>query len=246
MITIISLNRLKEEEIIAKKEKIKLELQKKSLNIKENRIINITPLDLNIVFNLYDRYFFENQFKNKDVKVDFSISNRMTKAAGKTLCTYLKNRIIQKIEIRIAIDFFKKYAYVSREKRVCGIETRDAVDAFMIVFEHELVHVIEFLNFKSSNCRDSRFKEIAKMIFMHEESYHELPTTREIAKEKFNIQIGDKVTFKYKGSLQIGILYKINKNAVVMVNDKNGQYSDRVGNRFTKWYVPLDLLVKSS
>lgn len=243
---IINLNKFEKEEIIYKKEKIKLELQKRSLNIKENRIINITPLDLNILFNLYDRYFFENQFKNNDMQINFSISNRMTRAAGKTLCTYSKNKIVQKIEIRMSVDFFKKYDYVSREKRVCGIETKDAVDAFMIVFEHELVHVLEFLNFKSSNCRGSRFKEIAKMIFMHEESYHELPTTREIAKERFNVQIGDKVAFKYKGSLQIGILYKINKNAVVMVKDKNGQYGDGAGNRFTKWYVPLELLVKSS
>ncbi len=62
--------------------------------------------------------------------------------------------------------------------------------------------------------------------------------------ENSNITLGSTVTFKYNGFLLKGILYKINKNAVVMVSDNKGMYSDKCNNRYSKYYVPLDKIKK--
>lgn len=237
--------KLKDNEIKSKRDNIRNDIIKKSMNIYDGRIKCISALDLQILFKLYDKYFFNNYFSESfNGNIKFSLSSRMTRAAGKTI--YSKSmheeNLQENYEIRMGINFFFKYYEVNRDKFVSGINTKDSLDAFQIVFEHEIIHLVEFHIFKNSSCSRERFKIIAKNIFGHSDTYHQLPTNKEIAYEKYNIKIGDKVSFTADGINYNGIVHKINKRAVVMVFDSKGEYRDSQGNRYTKWHVPMQKL----
>jgi hypothetical protein len=201
------------------------------------------------MFDLYDFVFFNYWFKkNYKGKISFTLSKRMTKSAGFTICPKNISEIKQEklvIEIRIGVNLFFQYASLDGSKIVCGIKTNNSLEALQLVFEHELCHVIEFLNFHTSNCKGKRFKTISNTLFGHTESYHKLPTVRQIAREELGLRIGDVVAFDFKGKFIEGLIYNINKRATVIVKDKKGDFIDNKGNRYLKFYVSLDKLIKS-
>lgn len=240
-----SLNNIKysNNEIKSKREKVRGLLIQQSQNVKNGMISRIAPLDLELLFKLYDRDFLNNYIKeNYEGKIKFSLSKRMTKAVGKTI--YPKNlQILQQnlwlIEIRIGIDFIFKYNQINRMKDVAGIMTRDSLDVFQIVFEHELCHFVELILYGETNCGRQRFKKLAKSIFGHTKSCHDLPTNQEIAYHKYGFRAGDSVFFVLDGKTQEGFIFQINKRATVLVEDSNGCYVDQRGKRYSKFYVPL-------
>jgi len=169
----------------------------------------------------------------------------MTKSAGLTRCPQNIDRIEPAelvIEIKIGIDFFMHYDLIEGSKTVGGINTCNSLEALQLVFEHELCHVIEFVHFKRSSCSKKRFKALANNLFGHTESCHKLPTYRQIANQRMGLNIGDTVSFIFEGEKLTGLLYNINKRAIVMVRNKDGFLADCKGNRYTKYYVPLNLL----
>jgi hypothetical protein len=234
------------DEIVNKRAEISKLLIQKSANIKNGTISTISTADLKLMFELYDQIFFGSWFKrNFKGKLKFSLSRRMTKSAGLTLCPKNIDKIKPEelvVEIRIGVDFFFHYGLIEGSETVCGIKTNSSLEALQLVFEHELCHAIEFILFKESNCSGARFKVIANNLFGHTESYHELPTYKQIAKQKFSLNIGDTVSFTFNGKRLQGILYNINKRATVMVRDKDGPLADKQGNRYSKYYVPLTFL----
>ena len=221
-------------------------LKLKSANITKGIISAMSIADLNLLFNLYDQVFFENWFKESfKGRIKFSLSKRMTKSAGITLCPKNIDKVKPEelvIEIRIGVDFFFHYDLVKGSKMVCGVKTNNSLEALQLVFEHELCHVLEFIHFKESNCGKDRFKTIANNMFGHTESYHKLPTYMQIANQSLGLNIGDVVSFTFEGERLSGIIYNINKRATVMVKNNNGSLVDGKGNRFIKYYVPLILL----
>jgi hypothetical protein len=227
----------------SKREEISKLLMQQSPNIRSGVINTISTADLELMFWLYDQTFFENWFKKSfKGKIKFSLSRRMTKSAGLTLCPKNIDKVKPEdlvIEIRIGVDFFFHYGLVEGSKMVCGVKTSNSLEALQLVFEHELCHVIEFIHFKESNCSGNRFKTIANNLFGHTESYHKLPTHRQIAKQKLGLNIGDTVSFTFDGKRLTGVLYNINKRATVMVRSDNGPLVDNKGNRYSKYYVPL-------
>jgi hypothetical protein len=245
MLDILKTKRNKDE-IDSKREEISKLLKNQSPNIKNGTISTISTADLKLLFQLYDQIFLENWFKESfKGKIKFSLSRRMTKSAGLTLCPKNIDKVKPEelvIEIRIGVDFFFQYGLVEGSKSVCGIKTSNSLEALQLVFEHELCHVMEFIHFKESNCGGERFKATASNLFGHTESYHKLPTHRQIANQKLGLNIGDTVTFNFEGKRLKGILYNINKRATVMVRNKNGPLVDDKGNRYSKYYVPLMLL----
>lgn len=234
-------------EIQAKRLEVAQRLILLSANIKEfTRITRIAPDDLKFLFDLYDEIFLEHQFrKSFQDKLKFSLSSRLSKAAGKTL--YPKNmdqlrpgeRII---EIRIGTAFLFKYHEIEGDKSVGGIATHTALQALQLVFEHEICHVIEFINFKTSSCKQARFKSLAGNLFGHTESCHKLPTVRQIVQQNYGLKIGDNVIFYYGNQKFEGILYRINQRATVMVRSQHGTHADNRGNRYDKYYVPIEHL----
>ena len=235
-----------QQEIYIKREEIARRLQQSSQNIKESKINKISSKDLQILFELYDQLFLCNWFKEHyKGKMKFSLSKRMTKSAGLTLCPKNIGRIQEEdlvIEIRMGVDLFFKYDTIEGLKEACGVKTDSSLTALQVVFEHELCHAIEFICFHRSSCKGKPFKALASSIFGHSQSYHCLPTQRQIAKEMLGISIGDTVSFEIEGKTLIGIINNINKRATVMVKDNRGNYKDKKGNRYSKYYVPLSLL----
>ena len=238
--------RLLNDDIDNKRRKVSKLLIQKSANINNGTISTISIADLKLLFQLYDDIFFENWFKGKyKGELKFSLSKRMTKSAGLTLCPKNIDKIKPEelvIEIRIGVDFLFHYGSVEGNKAVGGVKTSNSLGALQLVFEHELCHVIEFLHFKESNCSKERFKVLANNLFGHTESYHKLPTYRQIAYQKLGLNIGDTVSFTFEGIRLGGILYNINKRATVIVQDKNGPLVDKQGVRYSKYYVPLALI----
>jgi hypothetical protein len=214
--------------------------------ITDGAIKSISTEDMKLLFKLYDGIFLDNWFtQNYKGKIRFSLSQRMTKSAGKTLCPKNPGKIKPEdltIEIRIGVDFFFQYDLIDSSKAVCGIKTSCSLEALQLVFEHELCHAMEFILFGESSCSRQRFKSLASSLFGHTESYHKLPTHKEIASQRLGLKIGDTVSFSFDGEKLTGILYNINKRATVMVRDPKGTLVDKPGNRYTKYYVPLAYL----
>jgi hypothetical protein len=229
-----------------KRAEIARRLIARSANIKDHTITCMAPSDLKILFDLYNELFFENcLLQDFRGKMKFSLSRRLTSSAGKTICVKNMGRLKPEevvMEIRMGVDFFFNYDAVESEKKVNGLPCRNALEAFQLVFEHELCHVIEFIYFQTSNCSRSRFKYIARSLFGHLTSYHQLPTRQRIVCEKLGLAIGDPVSFIYGNQRVQGVLSKINKRATVMVRDQKGNYVDREGNRYRKFLVPVELL----
>ena len=221
-------------------------LSQKSAALNNPQLTAISTADLKLLFELYDEVFFQNWFKsNYKGKMRFSLSRKMTKSAGKTMCPKNIGRIRPEelvLEIRIGVDFFLYYGQLARNSTVCGLKTQSGLEALLLVFEHELCHVLEFLLYHKSSCGGKRFKTMAGNIFGHTDSYHKLPTNKQIAVKMLGLKIGDMVTFEHKEKKLTGLLYNIHKRATVLVPDRNGPLADRAGRRYTKYYVPLSLL----
>ncbi len=217
--------------------------------IKSGTITRISDADLRLMFFFYDQVLFGNWFKdNFEGDLRFSLSRRMTKSAGLTIYPKEAHGVVPgkaTIEIRIGVDFLFHYDSLEGNKLVCGIETANSLGALQVVFEHEICHVIEFICFGVSNCRKDRFKSISWNLFGHTESYHDLPTPRQIASKRLGLNIGDPVSFELEGRILRGIINNISKRATVMVKDNKGSFTDEQGNRYAKYYVPLTLLNKS-
>lgn len=233
-------------EIMAKRLEVARELIKISPNIEGPVINRMAASDLRLLFGLYDRIFLNEQFaKEYRGQLQFSLSTRLTRTAGKTLCPQnIAPKKPEKLimEIRLGTGFFFKFHEINSARSVAGIATDSALEALQLVFEHELCHVIEFINFQTSNCKQKRFKTLAHNLFGHTASTHQLPTQQKIAEQKYGFKIGDTVQFKFEDQRYEGILYRINKRATVMVRDKKGTQVDKQGSRYTKYYVPLILL----
>ena len=238
--------KLTPETIKNKRAEVSRLLTQSSPNIKNGDIKIISTADLKLLFDLYDKVFFGERFKTIfKGKLRFSLSRRMTRSAGKTLFPIDISGIKPEnltIEIRMGVDFYFRHNLIEGSKNACGIKTTTGLEALQVIFEHELCHAIEYICFGQTNCSAERFKTIAGNLFGHTESHHSLPTNTQIAHQKLGLKIGHNVSFTFEGKRLKGILYKINKRAVVMVRDKNGQFADSKGNRYAKYYVPLPML----
>lgn len=235
-----------EKAVIQKRSEVYELLLGQSANIKTGTIETLSTTDLNLLLESYDEVFFQHLLRDYfKGKFKFSLSRRMTKSAGMTLCPKNISTIKPEeavIEIRIGVDFFFQYGLVEGSKAVCGIRTDNSLEALLLVFEHELCHAMEFIIFHKSSCGKKRFKTIANNVFGHTDSYHKLPTHRQIASKKLGLHVGDTINFTLEGRRISGIIYGINKRATVIVKDPKGNLADKHGIRYSKYYIPLGLL----
>ena len=236
-----------QEEIIQKRNNVRGKFIAKSSNVSTGKIQCMSKVDMEILFRLYDEEFFKNYFsENFKDSLTFSLSTRMTNAAGKTMYTRKSKpsgAVEEAYEIRIGIKFFFQYDVLDRDKIVSGINTVDSLEALQIVFEHELCHLIEFHIYGESSCKRPRFKIMVNNIFAHTEVHHQLPSAKEIMSKKYGLTIGQNVSFVLENKKYSGFIYRINKRATVMVKDNKGTYKDVDGNKYSKWYVQFEKLV---
>lgn len=230
-------------EISAGRAAVRAALPAVSGNLTGGFIDRIAASDLRLLFNLYDSRFLGRYFQDLfPGRLTFSLSSRMTRNAGKII--YPRNIATldpgeESYELRLGVDFFFRYYEISREKRVNGIKTADALEALQLVLEHEICHLVELHCYGSSNCRRERFRTLAGNLFGHIESYHHLPTVSEIAGRRYGFRPGDRVSFRSAEGVLTGVIQRVNKRATVMVLNPHGDFRDSLGRRYTKWYVPL-------
>ena len=153
-----------------------------------------------------------------------------------------------KVEYEITISttlLFNTFHDVDRPVTVGGLECRDRLEALQRIFEHELLHLAEFLAWGRSSCRADNFHRLSRRIFAHEGAFHDLITPREQARAAYDIRIGDYVSFDIDGSQHAGRVNRITRRATVLVEDPRGALFDD-GKRYLTFYVPLPLLRKES
>ena len=210
-----------------------------SPHIREPNFTAIHPSDLSFLFAAYDARFMDGmcgQLLGPD-GVTFRLSNRMTRAGGKT--TQLRGPDgATRFEIAVAVSMlFDGFVAGDPEVTVGGLPCRHRLDALQRVFEHELVHLAEWLCWDETHCGRSRFQGIANRLFLHRARTHQLITRAERA-ARAGIVVGSRVTFRHRGRRLEGRVNRVTKRATVLVEDPEGErFSD--GRRYVRYYVPL-------
>lgn len=221
-----------------------------SENIGSPNFTRFDATDLKMMFEMIDQSFFKGLVNEavaaENHSLSFRVSNRMTNSGGITTTRFAQDRS-SKLSFEIAISstlLFESF----RDQRpilVTGLLCGDRLQAFKRIMEHEMIHLIEMLLWRNSSCSAARFQNIAKRIFSHKQSTHELITPTDRASAKFAIQTGDWVGFQMKGRSLFGYVNRITKRATVLVpSDVGTKYSD--GKRYQKFYVPIEKLHKAA
>lgn len=227
-------------------QRIRQAVLNQSRHIRTANFTTIHTDDLQFLLKTYDEGFFSGLINQAmaETPIRFRLSTRMTSAGGKT--ARFRNRSGD-VSYEIAIAgglLFQGFGEQDRGIRVCGLECESRLDALMHIFEHELVHLIEFLCWGVSDCSGSRFQNIATRHFMHRTHTHELITWKERALNS-GIRRGARVAFDFEGRRLHGRVSRITKRATVLVEDPQGlPYSD--GRRYRTYYVPIRLLEPAS
>ncbi len=226
-----------------------------SPQIKTGNFTIIGTDDLERLFAAYDREFFRGRLaemlhEDGAHPMSFRLSSRLVRAAGQTMRQ--THRLLRagkpatKIEYEITVSttlLYNTFQNVDRTVTVGGLVCRDRLEALQRIFEHELLHLAEFLGWGRSNCRAENFHALSRRIFAHEGAYHDLVTPREQAGVTFGIVVSDMVGFEYEGVRHVGRVNRITRRATILVEDPGGTpYSD--GKRYRRFYVPLQMLRK--
>ncbi|MHA2172326.1 MAG: hypothetical protein ACXAB7_20850 [Candidatus Kariarchaeaceae archaeon] len=231
-----------------KTKQIYMNLCKSSDTIDTGNFTDIDASDLHYLWKQYDKKFFDGNLLDlveAQGSINLSLSNKMTRAGGKTICTRnSKTGGHRKYEIRISrFLLLQSFSDVKRSILVNGMQCLDRIEALQRIFEHELVHLYEMLKWRQSSCAKQRFRTLATHLFAHTDTTHQLITSAERAKKKFDIRIGDIVFFNYKRRVLSGLVNRITKRATILVEDAKGRrYSN--GHHYTKYYVPISRLRK--
>ena len=235
------------EQIIERTSAIHDSLIKKSRHVRTVDFQAIHPRDLELLFVSYDSTFFAGTVTQQlgTTPLRFRLSKRLTSAAGTTTRRRRPKRLgsaVLDYEITISTTLlFQTFRDVNRQVTASGVECRNRLEALQRVFEHELIHLIEFLVWNDSACTAQRFQSIARRFFGHREHTHQLITQRERAMSKFGLRVGDRVMFRLDGRHYEGVINRVTRRATVLVEDSQGvRYSN--GKRYSKFYVPLDHL----
>jgi hypothetical protein len=229
----------------------------RSDNIDRANFTALGPNDLRLLFSLYDTEFFDHllgRMLDEDGVEELFLrpSNRLTRSAGIT--GFLRRKvptpqgIVEKPEYEIAISsflLFENFRDEGREVTVGGLLCKDRLEALQRIFEHELLHLAEFLAWGRSSCSASNFHALSQRIFGHAGTTHALVTPRQIAAEVYQLRIGDIVSFEHEGIRRIGRVNRITKRVTVLVEDAAGvAYSD--GRKYATFYVPMPLIQREA
>jgi hypothetical protein len=236
--------------IAARAEAIRVALLRDSPHIRQTNFEKIAAEDLEHLFDLYDRQFFDGWLRQAvkartTAPLTFRLSRTMTRAGGKTILHRRRRPGGEwKIEYQIAVAsrmLFMTFGQVDRPVVVSGLTCSDRLEALQRIVEHEIVHLIELVTWGRSSCSAARFKALAANLFGHAGTTHGLVTPREEAAVRHGIAPGGRVEFEYEGRRLVGKVNRIHRRATVLVKDPGGRrYTD--GGRYAKFYVPLAML----
>ena len=207
--------------------------------IDEPNFTAIHPNDLAFLFRAYDRRFLGGFARRRLAPraLVFRLSSRMTRSGGQTTRRVSADGGAD-YEIAVSTEvLFNGFADGDPPVTVAGIPCASRLEALQRIFEHEIVHLVEFLRTGESNCGARPFQELAHRLFRHRNHTHKLVTRAERAAQR-GIRVGSRVAFVYQGEPLVGRVNRVTKRATVLVEDPEGdRYSD--GGRYRKYYVPL-------
>jgi hypothetical protein len=242
-------------QVIAQKfAEIRAAMIHESRSIRQPNFETIGTGDLARLFRLYDERFLEGWLANAitstgEATLTFRLSSAMTRSGGKTIRRSPKRNssaMVTKYEIAIATRMlFMNFRLDQRPVTVCRLACEDRLTALQRIMEHEMLHLAEFLAWGKSSCNQSRFKGLAKNIFGHAASKHDLITPGEHAHKLHEVSIGNEVEFEFSGRTLAGIINRIHRRATVLVESRDGA-KYRNGKRYLKYYIPLGMLRKTS
>ncbi len=203
--------------------------------------------DLKFMFQQYDQLVLNGACGRalNGRPLTFHLSKRMTRAGGKTSWKSIRDRrtgsVREEFEISVSSHLlFQTFRNETRSVTVTGLECTDRLQAMQRIVEHEIVHLSEQLAWRSSSCRAARFQSIAVRLFGHQAHTHDLVTTAEVA-HQHGVRRGSRVAFEFEGRRYQGIVNRITTRVTVLVASPQGErYSD--GNRYMKFYIPLNML----
>ena len=195
--------------------------------------------DLSFLFAAYDERFLGGlcgELLGPD-GITFRLSSRMTRAGGKTT-RYRRPDDSIHYEIAVAISIlFDGFEAGDPEVTVGGVPCGHRLGALQRVFEHELVHLAEWLCWDESHCGRKRFQGIAARLFGHRAHTHQL-VTRSARAAEMGFPVGARVQFRHQGRSLKGRVNRITKRATVLVDDPGGELMSD-GRRYVRYYVPL-------
>jgi hypothetical protein len=222
----------------------------RSSDIRDPNFDSIHRDDLAALFASYDDTFFgrwlgETVRAKTGTPLTFRLSSTMTRAGGKTIHTRIPLRAggyQWHFEIAIASQLlFMTFREVERAVTVCGLPCEDRLQALQRIMEHEILHLAELLAWNKSSCSQRRFKSLAKNIFGHADTKHDLVTPRERAQVTHDIHLGQHVEFEFAGVRRVGVVNRVHRRATVLVESRKGiPYSN--GKKYEKFYIPLPML----
>lgn len=219
-----------------------------SSSIEKADFTTVSPADLGLLFQVTDELFFDGLVGKVCEQIaarplSFRLSTRMTSTGGMTTMQRPALAPDSRFEFEIAVattPLFESFKDADKPS-VGGVTCNDRLQALQRIMEHEMVHLIELLLTRDSNCAAAPFKRIVRNFFGHTQSKHQLLTPSDTARSRLGVSPGDRVRFDSAGQTLDGFLQRVTKRATVLVPDSKGtRYDD--GRRYSKYYVPLKLL----
>jgi hypothetical protein len=242
------------DEVVARAKAIYERILRDSPRVRVGNFTQIAAADLTLMYELYDEHFFAGGLgqlvKASGAPLRFELSGRLTRSAGLTKRFSPRTRKgappapPTRFEISLSTTLlFQSFRDVERTIRVNGLVCNDRLEAALRVFEHELLHLLEMLAFVNSDCDAERYKTLAWNLFGHTQTKHDLVTQNERARAKFDVRVGDRVSFTFEGRPFVGVVNRITRRATILVQDERGvAYAD--GKKYLKFYIPLPMLTR--
>ena len=199
---------------------------------------SIQPSTLSLMLTLYDARVFSGYLSRSYRALRVTLSTRMTSAAGKFIHARIVGGRAREAEIRMSGDFL--FRLKEGPFLLNGLSVATPQEAFLVVFEHELCHALEYALYGSTG-HSARFVTLANTLFGHTGIRHSLPTRKTQAAAN-GLICGAQAAFSFQGRSLCGVITYIGKTATVMVPDSSGEYRDKKGRRYAKYRVPLPLL----
>lgn len=198
-------------------------------------VCGIHESTLRKMLDQYDNLFLQGYLARSYHEIKLTLSSRLISAAGKFVYSRNPYGKLKCAEIRMSQDFLTRLK--QGPFALNGLYASTPQEAFLMVFEHELCHAIEFSLYGHTG-HSNRFLTLANGLFGHTQTKHSLPTRRAEAAQN-GLIVGMLVSFTYQNKTLTGRVTYIGKTVTIMVPSPRGEYRDRQGKRFSKYHVPL-------
>lgn len=226
-------------------------LERGSLNtipsqIAKDLVLTSNSPILSDLFLLYDHYFTGHTFlgySNGSI-INLEFSDLLTSTSGK--CGFRGNRTYV---LRISTKILNNISDPGRESvirrmladnqadsrlQAGGITISDRLDGLMLIFEHELIHLMIFIaEVTDTGSHGQLFKQMVINLFGQTSMTHGLIAKPNNGLSKDAVKIGDIVYFTHRKEEVLGIVQKVNKKTVQVHTDQGEFRVDYSGIRST-------------